>query len=39
MSLSIAIGYLYHRTGSLRMNIALHMANNAVALALTQGMS
>lgn len=39
MSLSIAFGYLYHRTGSLRMNIALHMANNAVALALTQGMS
>lgn len=38
MSLSIAFGYLYHRTGSLRMNILLHMANNAVALSLTQGM-
>jgi uncharacterized protein len=36
MSLSIAFGYLYHRTGSLRMNIALHMVNNAVALGLTQ---
>jgi uncharacterized protein len=39
MSLSIAFGYLYHRTGSLRMNIMLHMANNAAALLLTQGMS
>ena len=39
MSLSIAFGYLYHRTGSLRMNILLHMANNAAALLLTQGMS
>lgn len=38
MSLSIAFGYLYHRTGSLRMNILLHMANNAAALLLTQGM-
>lgn len=38
MSLSIAFGYLYHRTGSLRMNILLHMANNALALSLTQGM-
>jgi uncharacterized protein len=37
MSLSIAFGYLYHRTGSLRMNILLHMANNAFALLLTQG--
>ncbi len=36
MSLSIAFGYLYHRTGSLRMNILLHMANNAFALMLTQ---
>jgi uncharacterized protein len=39
MSLSIAFGYLYHRTGSLRMNILLHMANNAFALLLTQGMT
>lgn len=39
MSLSIAFGYLYHRTGSLRMNILLHMANNAAALLLTQGMT
>jgi membrane protease YdiL (CAAX protease family) len=39
MSLSIAFGYLYHRTGSLRMNILLHMANNGFALLLTQGMN
>jgi uncharacterized protein len=39
MSLSIAFGYLYHRTGSLRMNILLHMANNAFALLITQGLS
>lgn len=39
MSLSIAFGYLYHRTGSLRMNILLHMANNAMALSLTQGVT
>jgi uncharacterized protein len=38
MSLGIAFGYLYHRTGSLRTNILLHMANNALALTLTQGM-
>jgi membrane protease YdiL (CAAX protease family) len=36
MSLSIAFGYLYHRTGSLRTNIILHMANNVLALAITQ---
>ena len=36
MSLSIAFGYLYHRTGSLRTNIILHMANNIFALAITQ---
>jgi membrane protease YdiL (CAAX protease family) len=36
MSLSIAFGYLYHRTGSLRTNIILHMANNAFALAVSQ---
>jgi uncharacterized protein len=39
MSLSIAFGYLYHRTGSLRTNIILHMANNALALILTQSLS
>ncbi len=36
MSLSIAFGYLYHRTGSLRTNIILHMTNNAFALLMTQ---
>ena len=36
MSLSIAFGYLYHRTGSLRTNIILHMANNIFALVITQ---
>lgn len=36
MSLSLAFGYLYHRTGSLRTNIILHMANNAFALFVTQ---
>ncbi|MBL0923967.1 MAG: CPBP family intramembrane metalloprotease [Sphingomonadaceae bacterium] len=39
MSLGIAFGYLYHRTGSLRTNILLHMANNAFALTLTQGVA
>jgi uncharacterized protein len=39
MSLSIAFGYLYHRTGSLRTNIILHMANNAFALILTQSIA
>jgi membrane protease YdiL (CAAX protease family) len=36
MSLSLAFGYLYHRTGSLRTNIVLHMANNAFALFVSQ---
>jgi membrane protease YdiL (CAAX protease family) len=36
MSLSIAFGYLYHRTGSLRTNIILHMANNVFALVMNQ---
>ena len=36
MTLSIAFGYLYHRTGSLRTNILLHMLNNSAALLLTQ---
>ena len=39
MSLSIAFGYLYHRTGSLRTNIILHMANNIIALLATQGLN
>jgi membrane protease YdiL (CAAX protease family) len=38
MTLSIAFGYLYHRTGSLRTNILLHMLNNTAALLLTQSM-
>ena len=38
MSLGMAFGYLYHRTGSLRTNILLHIANNSAALLLTQGM-
>jgi uncharacterized protein len=36
MSLSIAFGYIYHRTGSLRTNILLHMANNALTLLIMQ---
>jgi len=36
MSLSIAFGYLYHCTGSLRTNILLHMANNVFALLVSQ---
>jgi membrane protease YdiL (CAAX protease family) len=36
MSLSIAFGYLYHRTGSLRTNIILHITNNVFALVMTQ---
>ena len=39
MSLSLAFGYLYHRTGSLRTNIILHMANNAFALLALQILS
>jgi uncharacterized protein len=31
-SLGAAFGYLYHRTGSLKTNIALHVINNALAL-------
>jgi uncharacterized protein len=29
---SLSFGYIYHLTGSLRMNIALHMANNMAAI-------
>lgn len=32
--LGMAFGYLYHITGSLRVNIALHLINNAAALLL-----
>ncbi len=32
MILGAAFGYIYHKTGSLRINILLHAANNAVAL-------
>ncbi len=39
MSLSLAFGFLYHLTGSLRTNILLHMANNIFALLITQGVS
>lgn len=40
MSLSLAFGYIYHRTGSLRTNIILHMVNNfAALLLLSQGVS
>jgi uncharacterized protein len=38
MTLSIAFGYIYHRTGSLRTNILLHMLNNIAVLLLTQSM-
>ncbi len=30
-ALGAVLGYLYHRTGSLKVNIALHIANNALA--------
>ena len=33
--LGAAFGYLYYRTGSLRINIAVHILNNAAALLLT----
>ena len=32
MSLSLAFGYIYHRTGSLRINIILHVVNNTLTL-------
>ena len=32
MVLGAAFGYIYHKTGSLRINIILHAVNNAVAL-------
>ena len=38
MTLGAAFGYIYHKTGSLRMTIILHMINNLLALALTQAM-
>jgi uncharacterized protein len=33
MLIGLTFGYLYHRTGSLKVNIALHVVNNALALA------
>jgi uncharacterized protein len=36
MAIGAAFGYIYHKTGSLRVTIILHMINNAVALILTQ---
>ncbi|WP_164117551.1 CPBP family intramembrane glutamic endopeptidase [Sphingorhabdus sp. Alg239-R122] len=33
-ALGAAFGYLYYKTGSLRVNIAMHIINNALALAL-----
>jgi membrane protease YdiL (CAAX protease family) len=34
MALGAVFGYIYHKTGSLRVTILLHMINNAAALAL-----
>ncbi len=34
MALGAAFGYVYHKTGSMRVTILLHMVNNAVTLAL-----
>ncbi len=36
MALGAAFGYIYYKTGSLRMTIILHMINNTLALVLTQ---
>jgi membrane protease YdiL (CAAX protease family) len=36
MAIGVAFGYIYHKTGSLRVTILLHMINNALALILTQ---
>lgn len=33
MLIGLTFGYLYHRTGSLKVNIALHVVNNGLALA------
>ena len=38
MALGAAFGFIYHKTGSLRMTIILHMINNALALMLTQAL-
>jgi uncharacterized protein len=38
MAVGAAFGYIYHKTGSLRVTIILHMINNALALLLTQAM-
>ncbi len=39
MALGAAFGYIYYKTGSLRMTIILHMINNTLALVLTQGLT
>ena len=36
MALGAAFGFIYYKTGSLRMTIVLHMINNMLALVLTQ---
>jgi membrane protease YdiL (CAAX protease family) len=36
MSLGAAFGYIYHKTGSMRINILLHAFNNGAALLLNQ---
>jgi uncharacterized protein len=38
MSIGVAFGYIYHKTGSLRVTIVLHMINNSLALVLTQAL-
>ena len=38
MALGAAFGFIYYKTGSLRMTIILHMINNILALALTQAL-
>lgn len=38
MALGAAFGYIYYKTGSLRLTIILHMVNNMLALLLTQAL-
>jgi len=38
MALGAAFGFIYHKTGSLRMTIILHMVNNTLALLVTQAL-
>jgi membrane protease YdiL (CAAX protease family) len=35
MAMGMAFGFLYHKTGSLRVNIAMHVVNNAAAILLS----